>query len=63
MDDRPLRMERKIVGTCRSTCPSGVGPCQSGGATGKEIMALAEAVVASVKEKFGIDIHPEVNYI
>ncbi len=34
-----------------------------GGATGKEIMALAEAVVASVKEKFGIDIHPEVNYI
>ena len=34
-----------------------------GGATGKEIMALAEAVVVSVKEKFGIDIHPEVNYI
>lgn len=32
-------------------------------ATPEEIMALAEAVSASVKEKFGIEIRPEVNYI
>ncbi|MCD8235854.1 MAG: UDP-N-acetylmuramate dehydrogenase [Prevotellaceae bacterium] len=34
-----------------------------GGATGKEILALSDAVCRSVKEKFGIDIHPEVNII
>lgn len=34
-----------------------------GGASGKDIVRLAEAVVASVKEKFGIEIHPEVNFI
>lgn len=34
-----------------------------GGATGQEVMHLANAVVASVKKKFGIDIYPEVNYI
>ena len=34
-----------------------------GGATGQEVMQLASAVVASVKDKFGIDIYPEVNYI
>lgn len=30
-----------------------------GGATGREIVALSDAVRADVKEKFGIDIHPE----
>lgn len=34
-----------------------------GGATGKEIVALCEAVQQDVKEKFGIEIHPEVNMI
>ena len=34
-----------------------------GGATSQEIMNLAGAVATSVKDKFGIDIHPEVNYI
>lgn len=34
-----------------------------GGATGKEIIALSDAVRHSVKETFGIDIHPEVNFI
>ena len=34
-----------------------------GGATAQEVMDLASAVVASVKEKFGIEIYPEVNYI
>lgn len=34
-----------------------------GGATGDEVMALSDAVRSDVKEKFGIDIHPEVNFI
>lgn len=34
-----------------------------GGATGEDVMRLAEAVVRSVHDTFGIDIHPEVNYI
>lgn len=34
-----------------------------GGATGREIIALSKAVQLSVKEKFGVDIYPEVNFI
>lgn len=34
-----------------------------GGATGADIIALSDAVRASVKAQFGIDIHPEVNFI
>ena len=34
-----------------------------GGAKGSDIIALSDAVRASVREKFGIDIHPEVNFI
>lgn len=34
-----------------------------GGATGAEVVRLAEAIVRSVKEKFGITICPEVNFI
>ena len=34
-----------------------------GGAKGSDIGALSDAVRASVREKFGIDIHPEVNVI
>lgn len=35
----------------------------TGGATGKDIVALSDAVRSSVREKFGIDIQPEVNFI
>lgn len=34
-----------------------------GGATGKEVLAFASAVVASVKEKFGVELNMEVNVI
>ena len=34
-----------------------------GGATGQEIVDLCSTIRADVKEKFGIDIHPEVNII
>lgn len=34
-----------------------------GGATGKEVMALSEAVRKSVNEKFGVHLSPEVNFI
>ncbi len=34
-----------------------------GGATGNDIVALCEHIRKDVKEKFGIDIHPEVNII
>lgn len=34
-----------------------------GGATGADIIALSDAIRESVREKFGIDIHPEVNFI
>lgn len=34
-----------------------------GGATPQDILNLSQSVCQSVKERFGIDIHPEVNYI
>lgn len=34
-----------------------------GGATGEEIVRLSQAIQASIKEVFGIEIHPEVNFI
>ena len=34
-----------------------------GGATGGDVIALAEKVCAMVKEKFGVDICPEVNIL
>ena len=34
-----------------------------GGATGGEVVEFANAVVASVKEKFGVTLHMEVNVI
>ena len=34
-----------------------------GGAKGSDIIALSDAVRASVRVKFGIDIHPEVNFV
>lgn len=35
----------------------------NGGATGKEILELCNRIIADVKNRFGIEIHPEVNII
>jgi UDP-N-acetylmuramate dehydrogenase len=34
-----------------------------GGATGQEIVDLCETIRNDVRERFGIDIHPEVNIV
>jgi UDP-N-acetylmuramate dehydrogenase len=34
-----------------------------GGATGQEIVTLCETIQKDVKQKFGVDIRPEVNII
>ena len=34
-----------------------------GGATGPELRQLAEEVIASVRQQFGIELHPEVNIV
>ncbi|MBQ9570681.1 MAG: UDP-N-acetylmuramate dehydrogenase, partial [Prevotella sp.] len=34
-----------------------------GGATGEEVVALCEQIRRDVKQKFGVDIHPEVNVV
>ena len=34
-----------------------------GGASGREIWKLAEDIMASVKEKFGVELVPEVNQV
>lgn len=32
-----------------------------GGGSGEEVWALAEAIIGSVREQFGVELHPEVN--
>ena len=34
-----------------------------GGAMGKDVVALSDAIRQSILTKFNIDIHPEVNFI
>lgn len=34
-----------------------------GGATGNDVIHLAHEIIVSVENKFGVTIHPEVNFI
>jgi len=34
-----------------------------GGATGQELRELAEEIIRTVRERFGIELHPEVNIL
>lgn len=34
-----------------------------GGATGSDVVALSDAIRSDVRDRFGIDLHPEVNFI
>jgi UDP-N-acetylmuramate dehydrogenase len=34
-----------------------------GGATGQELRELAEEIIRSVRDIFGIELHPEVNIL
>ena len=53
----------------RNIGPAGVYQKQAlvlvnlGGATGRDITNLADEIIKSVKDKFGVEIRPEVNYI
>jgi len=53
----------KRVGNTGSHAQQALVLVNYGGATGKEVYQLALDIQASVKEKFGIDIVPEVNVI
>ncbi len=53
----------KVVGNTGSHKDQALVLVNYGNATGEEIYMLAMAIQASVKQKFGITIHPEVNLI
>lgn len=53
----------KCLGNAGVHCNQALVLVNKGNATGHEIIALSNAVRASVNDKFGIDIHPEVIFI
>jgi len=53
----------KTVGRAGSHKTQALVLVNYGGATGRDILELSEAVSRSVKEKFGIELSPEVNVI
>lgn len=53
----------KVVGHTGSHAKQALVLVNYGNASGKEILDLAHSIQQSVKEKFGIDINPEVNVI
>lgn len=53
----------KVVGNTGSHAKQALVLVNYGGATGNEVKELAYTIIDSVKEKFGIDLHPEVNII
>jgi len=53
----------KTIGRVGSHTTQALVLVNYGGATGQEILAFSSAIVRSVKEKFGIELSPEVNII
>lgn len=63
MAHRAVRLEGAVARTAAVHDRQALVLVNKGGATGRDILALCEAVRADVLFRFGISISPEVNII